>query len=129
MPYNLPPAADVYWRSFGVPAAQIPVGAVGTAGLRFLQYNEHRVGLIFHNNGAGAANDIFIGDQEFGFANALPLEIADGMFTPEWPPRNEMFVWKAGTPNFTYVEFVLQPFRQSVGQDGHVQRIRSNVQR
>lgn len=124
--YTLPPAVDVYWKGFGVPAAQIPDGAVGTRGLLFLQKNERRVGLVFHNEGAGAANSVFFSDKEFGFADAMPFEQNDGVFNVPWPPRNDLYLWKTagGAPQFSYVEFVYQPQRQGVDGQG----IRSNVQ-
>lgn len=124
--YYLPPAADVYWKTFRIPAASVPTGAAGTAGFRFLQHNERRVGLIIHSQ---AAATFWVSDQEFGFPDALPFETGDGIVQLLWPPRNQMFVWQTGgAADFRYVEEVYQDFRASVGQDT-TKHVKSGYQR
>lgn len=121
--YTLPIAVDVYYKNFSVPAAQIPAGAVGTKGLTFIQANARRCAITFQNV-AAAGSFIWISSQENGFATAFRINGGDAPFTPEFPPRCDLFVWTTGTaPDFRYFEQVYQEFRQGVGTG-----IRSNVQ-
>ena len=127
--YNLPAAVDTFWKTFAVPAAQIPAGANAMAGLRWLQFNQHRVGLWIRNN-AAAGSFLWFSERQFGFTTAFPIEglAGGGPIEVPFPPRNEMFVWTTGTaPDFRYLEMIYQPFRQGVSPEAGG-GIRSNVQ-
>lgn len=127
--YQLPASVSTFWKSFAIPAAQIPAGANGVAGLPWLQFNQHRVGLWLRNN-ATVGSFVWISELEFGFANAFPIEgLAGGApIDVAFPPRNQMFVWTTGsTPDFRYLEMIYQPFREGVSPE-HGGGIRSNVQ-
>jgi hypothetical protein len=121
--YNLPVAADVYFKMFAVPDAQIPAAG---AGLLFLQASERRVQLMLKNRGAGST--VLIGETEQSLAkgNVFVLEPTDLIWIPPFPPRNNLFAWKTGASDLRYVECIMQPFRQGTS-DGS-KGIRANVQ-
>jgi hypothetical protein len=129
MSYDLPISVDTYPKTFAVPAAQIPAGLAINAGLPFLQFNQHRCGLWLLNN-AAAGSFVWISEVEFGFATAFPIQGSAFFNVLEFPfpPRVQMFAWTTGTaPDFRYMEFVYQPFRQGVPPEKGG-GIRSNVQ-
>lgn len=123
MPYNLPPAVDVFWRNYV--DTTLPAATSGVKGKPFLQFNAERVFLSMHNQ--VAATTIYLSDQEFG-PNGDPtmgmtLDANDRWVTLDFPPRNQIFAWRTGAAELHYVEGIMQPFRGSVGKG-----IRSNVQ-
>jgi hypothetical protein len=128
MPYQLPVSVDVYMKVTTFLAGTIPI--IGAGEQMALDFDSRRCGLMVHVT--SPANTDFVAYSEkqgITAANSNRFDLSPALIIFDFPPRNQMWIAAAtAAAEIRITEFLMQHYRQSIGQGGSSTRIRANVQ-